>query len=406
MKSGMDQRGGAPVPNQGGAPAPLQTGPTPVAHTPAVDPSPLAKKAVKYSAERVIGNGSFGIVYQAITNGTKETVAIKKVLQDRRYKNRELQIMKLVNHPNIVGVRDCFYSRGNRGRDVYLNLVMEYIPETVYQTIRAHARKRQTIPYLLSKIYSYQICRAIAYCHSIGICHRDIKPQNLLLDPVKQVVKLCDFGSAKVLEKGAPNVAYICSRYYRAPELIFEASDYTTSIDTWSLGCIISELFLGQPLFQGGSGVDQLVEIIKVLGAPSKEEILAMNKNYTQFRFPQVKPLPWETVFTQVRHEGKSVPADAIELIRNFLVFNPRNRTSPFEALASKFFDELREPTTRLPTGEPLPPLFNLTAKEAKKGHKLGILDKIVPAEKAKELMTSVDSAPDPSDAAGAEPPQ
>jgi glycogen synthase kinase 3 beta len=110
----------------------------------------------------------------------------------------------------------------------------------------------------------YQICRSIAYIHSLGICHRDIKPQNLLLNARTHDVKLCDFGSAKILVKGEPNVSYICSRYYRAPELVFEATEYTCCIDIWSLGCVMAELLLGSPLFPGDSGVDQLIEIIKV----------------------------------------------------------------------------------------------------------------------------------------------
>lgn len=76
----------------------------------------------------------------------------------------------------------------------------------------------------------YQLFRSLAYIHSLGICHRDIKPQNLLLDPDSAVLKLCDFGSAKQLLHGEPNVSYICSRYYRAPELIFGAINYTTKI--------------------------------------------------------------------------------------------------------------------------------------------------------------------------------
>jgi serine/threonine protein kinase len=84
-------------------------------------------------------------------------------------------------------------------------------------------------------------------------------------------LKLCDFGSAKLLVAGEPNVSYICSRYYRAPELIFGNSDYNCVIDVWSVGCVIAELLLGQPIFPGESGVDQLVEIIKILGTPSKE---------------------------------------------------------------------------------------------------------------------------------------
>lgn len=86
-----------------------------------------------------------------------------------------------------------------------------------------------TVVFML-QLYMYQLFRSLAYIHSLGICHRDIKPQNLLLDPDSGVLKLCDFGSAKHLVKGEPNVSYICSRYYRAPELIFGAIDYTTKI--------------------------------------------------------------------------------------------------------------------------------------------------------------------------------
>ena len=81
--------------------------------------------------------------------------------------------------------------------------------------------------------------------------------------------------------QGEPNVSYICSRYYRAPELIFGATDYTCQIDVWSAGCVLAELLLGQPIFPGDSGVDQLVEIIKILGTPTREQIREMNPNYT-----------------------------------------------------------------------------------------------------------------------------
>jgi glycogen synthase kinase 3 beta len=203
----------------------------------------------------------------------------------------------------------------------------------------------------------YQLFRALAYIHSFGICHRDIKPQNLLLDPETSVLKLCDFGSAKQLIKGEPNVSYICSRYYRAPELIFGAIDYTCYIDVWSSGCVFAELLLGQPIFPGESGVDQLVEIIKVLGTPSREQIRQMNPNYQEFRFPQIKAHPWHKVFRN------RTPPMAIDLVCRLLDYTPATRLTPLEACAHAFFDELRDPDTRLPNGS-LPPLFNFSQLE------------------------------------------
>ena len=114
--------------------------------------------------------------------------------------------------------------------EVYLNLVLEFVPETVYRASRYFNKMKTTMPILEVKLYIYQLFRSLAYIHSQGICHRDIKPQNLLLDPSSGVLKLCDFGSAKILVEHEPNVSYICSRYYRAPELIFGATNYTTKI--------------------------------------------------------------------------------------------------------------------------------------------------------------------------------
>jgi serine/threonine protein kinase len=289
---------------------------------------------------------------------TNEVVAIKKVYQDKRYKNRELQIMKELFHPNVITMKHAFYTSGDKTDEVYLNVVMDYVPETVYRVMRHYVKMKQSVPILLVKLYAYQMFRALAYIHSLGICHRDIKPQNLLVDPATHELKLCDFGSAKKLIKGEANVSYICSRYYRAPELIFGCTDYACIIDVWSVGCVIAELLLGQPLFPGESGVDQLVEIIKVLGTPTKEQIMAMNPNYTEFKFPQIKAHPWKKVFRS------RTPADAIDFISKVLVYDPSERLTPMESLQHPFFDELREEGCKLPNGNPLPDLFNFTKEE------------------------------------------
>ena len=174
---------------------------------------------------------------------------------------------------------------------------MEFLPETLSKVIRSHTKQKLRMNATLIKLYSYQMFRALAYLNGIGISHRDIKPQNILLNPINSSLKICDFGSAKKLVKGEPNIAYICSRYYRAPELIFGATEYTTDIDTWSIGCVIAELFKGEPLFAGDSAVDQLVEIIKILGTPTIEQIKKMNPEHKDFKFPQIKAQSWQKVF-------------------------------------------------------------------------------------------------------------
>ncbi|KAL0354029.1 UNVERIFIED_CONTAM: Shaggy-related protein kinase zeta [Sesamum angustifolium] len=306
------------------------------------------KRTISYMAERVVGTGSFGIVFQAKCLETGESVAIKKVLQDRRYKNRELQLMRLMDHSNVISLKHCFFSTTTRD-ELFLNLVMDYVPETMYK-----------------------LFRGLAYMHTVaGVCHRDIKPQNILVDPLTHQVKICDFGSAKVLVKGEANISYICSRYYRAPELIFGATEYTTSIDIWSAGCVLAELLLGQPLFPGENAVDQLVEIIKVLGTPTREEIRCMNPNYTDFRFPQIKAHPWHKVF------HKRMPPEAIDLASRLLQYSPSLRCTALEACAHPFFDELREPNARLPNGRPFPPLFNF--KQELAGASPELINKLIP---------------------------
>jgi glycogen synthase kinase 3 beta len=285
-------------------------------------------------------------------------VAIKKVLQDKRFKNRELQIMKMLDHVNVTTLHHYFYNSGDKPDETYLNLVMDFVPQTVYGMSRHYAKSKKTFPLLYMKLYTYQLCRSLAYIHSLGVCHRDIKPQNLLVHPETHVLKLCDFGSAKILVKGEPNVSYICSRYYRAPELIFGATDYTCCIDVWSVGCVLAELLLGVPLFPGESGVDQLVEIIKVLGTPTLEEIQAMNQNYTEYKFPQVKPHPWHKVFRP------RTPSDAIELVSRFLRYAPDSRIKPLEGCAMPFFDELRDQNLQLPGNRVPPPLFDFKPQE------------------------------------------
>ncbi|KAK7197132.1 protein kinase [Novymonas esmeraldas] len=137
------------------------------------------------------------------------------------------------------------------------------------------------LPLRWVRVLLFQLARALAFLHARHVCHRDVKPANVIVDPDTGRLQLCDFGSAKVILQPSEdkNVSYICSRYYRAPELLFGALHYGSAVDMWSFGCLAAELLResGEPLFRGCTSIDQMAELFKVLGAPSKREMYAMN---------------------------------------------------------------------------------------------------------------------------------
>ncbi|KAH7638350.1 glycogen synthase kinase-3 beta-like protein [Dermatophagoides farinae] len=326
--------------------------------------------------EQVFDKGAFGHVRTAFIKGEK--VAIKHVLQDKRYRNRELPLMKQLNHRNIVTLLYYFYHTEYdhlKNSNIFLNLVMEYIPTNLNMLIQKSNRNRKNSRHSLPhgdlcslspvpatnlftiKLCMYQIFRGLAYIHSQGICHRDIKPNNLLFNSETGVLKICDFGSAKHLRRGDSHVSYICARFYRAPELLFGATDYNEKIDLWSTGVVFSELLLGQPIFYEQSGLDQLVCIISKLGTPTKEQILAMNPKYARYQFPQVYPRSWPLLFP-------CAPTDALDLISKLFAYDPSHRIAPLHACAHQFFDELRDPNKKWSSNRDLPPLFDFSQHE------------------------------------------
>lgn len=325
---------------------------------------------IQYIQSQSVGQGSFGVVYQINLIPNNDVYAIKRVLQDKRFKNRELQLMKLLRHQNIVDLR-YYYHKQTNNDEVYLHLVLEFMPETLFKASQFYLARGTIMPLLEIKLYTYQLLRALNFIHCQGICHRDLKPQNLLVNPLTGELKLCDFGSAKILNAGEPNVSYICTRYYRAPELIFGSVNYTTQIDIWSTACVVAELIIGRYLFPGDSGIDQLVEIIKVLGSPTREQVKHMNPSYMEHKFPKIKPIPFTKLF-------KRMPLDCLSLLSSMLQYSPLERATAIQCLAHPFFNELRSVDTKLPVYRKqlvngnsyelesidLPPLFSFNAVE------------------------------------------
>lgn len=293
---------------------------------------------ITYDDTQLIGHGSFGTVFTTSIHETKENVAIKKVLQDKRFKNRELQIMKLLKHENVVNLKYFFYENNSDDDETYLNLIIEFMPMSLYQRLRHFVHLNQFIPLFEIKCYMYQIFKGLNYMHNFAnVTHRDIKPQNILVNPETFELKICDLGSAKQLKPNEPNVSYICSRYYRAPELIFGSRNYTSGIDIWSTACVFAELTLNKPLFRAESNIDQLVEIIKLLGTPTKNDIMEMNPHYIDHKFPMIKSTPFNIAFIK-----KINDENIISILQDLLKYNPKERLTPLQCLQHSYFDELR----------------------------------------------------------------
>ena len=345
-----------------------------------------------YKVERVCGNGSFGIVFQAKVIQTGEIVAIKKVYQDRRYKNREYTLTKTLNHPNVIHLIHAFYTTGEKLDEIYLNLVMNYVPENLNRLNKSYFDKKEQMPIFLIKLYCFQIARALNYIHNKKICHRDIKPQNILLDPQTNRIYICDFGSAKLLKKDESNVSYICSRFYRAPELLLGNEYYTTSIDIWSFGCVMAELFKGKPLLRTENKDEQINKIMECLGGPKEEDLAVIIDKQSAHELAKstkgIKPKNLGDIL-------QNCPSDMIDLISKILIYNPKKRPTAVEIMAHPVFDDLKNKDNYNNDKYVIPNIFNFTQEEINcKKFNADLWKKIIPqwSEGYKNLLDVISS--------------
>lgn len=160
-------------------------------------------------------------------------------------------------------------------------MVFEFCSTNLEDVIQSNKTKNQPIPMEEIRNYMRQIFEGMAEVHNHQICHRDLKPENILKTE-DGTVKICDFGSAKILTEAGQNTPYIVSRYYRAPELILACSDYSNKIDIWAIGCIFAEFVTLRPLFPGKTEGSQFLEQVAILGKPSDKDVYAMSDQIEQ----------------------------------------------------------------------------------------------------------------------------
>jgi serine/threonine protein kinase len=223
-----------------------------------------------------IGRGTFATVYDSEYCG--KPVAVKRVKSDPNFCTREVPILELIRDSPSAGIVAYLghYEAEEDGAEV-LYLVMEKLPMNLRAYANMHAEQGCRVLIDAAVLCLHEVLLGLAHLHTMRVCHRDLKPDNILVNPATNAVKICDFGSSKFLEGPIAGITYICSRTYRAPELILENSSYSFSVDIWSLGCIFGELLSGAPLFQSKTNSGQLALMMKVLGTPSQDELQSLN---------------------------------------------------------------------------------------------------------------------------------
>ncbi|XP_037937826.1 cyclin-dependent kinase 7-like [Teleopsis dalmanni] len=292
----------------------------------------------RYEKIAYLGEGQFATVYKARDCRTENIVAVKKIkigsreeAQDgiNRTALREIKLLHELTHENVIGLLDVFGHKSN------VSLVFDFMDTDLETIIKDNniILSHQNI-----KAYMIMTLRGLEYLHMNWILHRDLKPNNLLVN-ADGVLKIGDFGLAKFF--GSPNRIYthqVVTRWYRAPELLFGSRQYGTGVDIWAVGCILAELLLRVPFLPGDSDLDQLTRIFQALGTPSEEDWPGITKLPDFMQFKVCPSIPFQHIFT-------AAADDLIALAEKLLALNPLNRCTCTEALKMSYFHNKPAPT-------------------------------------------------------------
>jgi len=284
-----------------------------------------------------IGEGTYGVVYKARNKSTGQLVALKKIRLECDDEGcpstavREISLLKeLSANPFIVRLLDVIHQgQSGTGQGSKLYLVFEYLLMDLKKYMDT---VKGPIDPSLVRSYTYQICSGIEYCHARRIIHRDMKPQNLLIDS-NGLIKLADFGLGRAF--GIPIRAYtheVVTLWYRCPEVLLGGKRYSCGIDTWSIGCIFAEMASKKPLFQGDSEIDQLFKIFQKLGTPDND-IWKGVEEFPEYKtaFPKWRKKELSTIV-------KGLDPAGLDLLEKFLIYDPAQRISARKALQHAYF--------------------------------------------------------------------
>ncbi|XP_069486673.1 cyclin-dependent kinase-like 2 isoform X2 [Ambystoma mexicanum] len=287
----------------------------------------------KYENLGLVGEGSYGMVMKCRHKSNGRIVAIKKFLEsedDKMVKKiamREIKLLKQLRHENLVNLLEVCKKKKR------WYLVFEFVDHTILDDLEQFPNGLDT-----SRVrkYLFQIIKGIGFCHSHNIIHRDIKPENILVSQ-SGVVKLCDFGFARALATpGEEYTEYVATRWYRAPELLVGDIKYGKAVDLWAIGCLVTEMLTGEPLFPGDSDIDQLYHIMKCLGNLTLRhtELFYKNPLFVGVRLPEIREVePLERRYPKL-------PSLVLDVAKRCLQIDPDRRPPCAELLQHDLFSK------------------------------------------------------------------
>ncbi|PWN91441.1 putative Cdk1-cyclin-dependent kinase 1 [Acaromyces ingoldii] len=290
-----------------------------------------------YQKIEKLGEGTYGVVYKAkdLTPGANgRIVALKKIRLEAEDEGvpstaiREISLLKELRDEYIVRLYDIIHQESK------LYLVMEFLDLDLKKYMDNVGKRPDGMGPEIVKKFTYQLVRGIFFCHAHRILHRDLKPQNLLIDKDGNL-KLADFGLARAF--GIPLRTYtheVVTLWYRAPEVLLGSRHYSTAIDMWSVGCIFAEMAIKSPLFPGDSEIDEIFRIFRTLGTPSDATWPGV-KSLPDYKpsFPQWSGMPLTKAVPDLDEAG-------IDLLRGMLVYDPAGRVSAKRCLDHPYFAE------------------------------------------------------------------